>query len=58
MKFEEPNILIPDDGKILTNGETFGFKNVELSENDSKDNWYEITTEEYEKLIADEGGDT
>lgn len=42
-------IIKADEGKTLTNGETFG-KVVYLGKNDSEDNWYEITDEEAEEL--------
>ena len=38
-------ILKADNGKWLTNGETFG-KVVYVGINDSVDNWHEITDEE------------
>lgn len=41
--------LEPDDGKWLTNGETFS-KKVYLGKNDSPDNWQEITEEEKERF--------
>ncbi len=43
------NQLKAENGFYLTNGETFG-KIVYLSENDSVDNWLEITEEEAEKM--------
>ena len=44
------NILQADDGKWLTNGDTFG-KTVYLGINDSADNWHEITDEDYLSAI-------
>lgn len=44
--------LTPTDGMILTNGETFS-KEVYLGENDSPDNWHEITEEEYTAILAE-----
>lgn len=41
------------EGMIYTNGEAFG-KTLYLGNNDSIENWYEITEEEYEKIIAGE----
>jgi hypothetical protein len=40
-----------DEGKVLTNGETFSDVGGEiyLGKNDSKDNWHEITKEEAEE---------
>lgn len=40
------NVLEADEGKWLTNGDTVG-KMVRLGINDSKENWHEITDEEY-----------
>ena len=42
------NVLrfVADEGMILTNGETYG-KVVFPATDDSPDNWYEITEEEY-----------
>ncbi len=57
MIIENQTILKADEGKFLTNGETFA-KVVYLGKNDSADNWHEITEEEYNKIIADEGGDS
>ena len=54
---KDRNILKADEGKVFTNGETFG-TTVYLGKNDSADNWYEITVEEYETIIADEGGES
>lgn len=53
----ENNILRAEDGKLLTNGNTAGSK-VILAINDSADNWWEITEEEYNKIIEDEGGES
>ena len=41
-------ILTADEGKYLTNGETYG-KTVILPETANQDNWYEITEAEYEE---------
>jgi CMP-N-acetylneuraminic acid synthetase len=40
-------ILTADDGKYLTNGETYG-KTVVLPETANASEWYEITDAEYE----------
>lgn len=44
------------EGMVLTNGETFSSVggSVYLGCNDSMDNWYEITEEEYNKKIEEE----
>jgi hypothetical protein len=44
--------LISAEGMILTNGEIFG-KEIFLSENDTPENWHEITEEEYENIQAE-----
>ena len=41
-------ILTADEGKYLTNGETYG-KTVVLPESADQSVWYEITEAEYEK---------
>lgn len=46
---EKVTVLKAEDGKTLTNGETFG-KVVYLGRNDSADNWHEITDEEAQKF--------
>jgi hypothetical protein len=51
---ENITVLRADEGKTLTNGETFG-KVVYLGANDSADNWHEITDEEY--MALQEAGD-
>lgn len=48
----ENNILKADEGKILTNGETFGTI-VYLGTNDSVENWQEKTQEEYETILVE-----
>ena len=41
--------LTPSKGMVLTNGETFGTE-IYLGKNDSKENWYEITEAEADKV--------
>lgn len=43
--------ITPSPGKVLTNGETYAVNCVHIGKNDSVDNWYEITMEEYNKII-------
>lgn len=43
-------ILYADEGKILTNGETYG-RRVYLADTASPDDYYEITREEYEEIL-------
>ena len=50
-------VLIAKKGYIYTNGKTFG-NTIRLGINDNADNWHEITDEEYNEIIANEGGDT
>ncbi len=45
--------LTATDGKVLTNGETFG-KEIYLGCNDKPENWHEITEAEYEAHLAEE----
>ena len=45
--------LIPSEGMVLTNGETYSTE-VYLGKNDSPNNWHEITVEEYEKILEKE----
>lgn len=52
---ENITVLKADEGKTLTNGESFG-KVVYLGINDSADNWHEITNAEAQAL--QEAGDT
>lgn len=53
MIVENQTVLKADDGKLLTNGDTFG-KVVYLGKNDSVDNWHEIDETE----IAEDGGES
>ena len=41
--------LTATEGMVLTNGEVYS-KEVYLGCNDSPDNWYEITEEEYNEI--------
>ena len=45
--------ITASDGKVLTNGESFG-KEIYLGVNDSAENWREITEEEYNKILAEQ----
>ena len=53
---ENPLVIAPDVGMVLTNGETYSTdsKYITLGVNDSTDNWYEITVEEAEKRQIEE----
>lgn len=43
------NVLIARGGYIYTNGETYAYI-IRLGINDSPDNWYEITEDEYNEI--------
>ena len=43
-------IIYADEGKILTNGESYGAV-VFLAQNESVENWYEIDKSEYESIL-------
>ena len=51
--------LKADEGKVLTNGETYSSVggSVFLGVNDKVENWHEITEEEYNELTAEENSD-
>ena len=42
--------LTAAEGMVLTDGESYG-KEIFLSQNESADNWYEITEKEYKEMI-------
>ena len=44
-------MLIADEGKVLTNGEIYG-KTVYLGDGDSAENYHEIDEAEYENILA------
>jgi hypothetical protein len=46
--------LKANKGMILTNGEVYG-RSISLGVNDLKENWYEITEEEYAEIVSREG---
>ena len=46
--------LIPSEGMVLTNGETYSEDFVHVGRNDSIDNWYEITKAEYDNILAEQ----
>ena len=46
-------ILKADEGMYLTNGETYG-KTVILPESANQGDWYEITEEEYNEILAEQ----
>ena len=46
------NILMASEGMLLTDGVVY-LKKIYLGENDSADNWHEITKEEYESMLEE-----
>ena len=52
----ERKTLIADEGYIYTDGVNFG-REVYLAEGDDGASWYQISKEEFEKLM-NEGGET
>lgn len=47
------NVIYADDGKVLTNGETYG-KQIYLAEGVDPNSFHEITDEEYAKILKEE----
>lgn len=47
-------ILYADNGKILTDGETYG-RQIFLAEGRTSDSFYEITEEEYNQIMEAQG---
>lgn len=45
--------IIPDEGKVLTNGEAFATGELYLGCNDKPENWHEISVEEYEAKMKE-----
>ena len=46
-------VIYADEGKILTNGEIYGTQ-IFLAEGQSADEFYEISQEEYDTILAAE----
>lgn len=49
-------VIYADEGKILTNGETYG-RQIFLAEGELISDYHEITEERYEEIIAQEDTD-
>jgi hypothetical protein len=49
-------VLTANEGMILTNGEIYA-KRIELGDWDNAENYREITEEEYNALMTEEGGE-
>lgn len=49
---KERIIIYADEGKILTNGTTYGTQ-IFLAEGESPEDYHEISKEEYESLTAE-----
>ncbi len=50
---ESLNKLTAEKGMVLTNGSVF-LREVCLSKNSNPSNWYEITEEEYQKILQEQ----
>ena len=46
-------VLYAESGKVLTNGETYGTI-IHLADGVSADSYYEITQEEYERILKEQ----
>ena len=44
--------LTASEGMMLTNGEAYG-REIYLGKSDSAESWHEITSEEYENILAE-----
>ena len=53
---KQPDI-VAKEGMWLTDGETFS-KSVYLGNNDSAENWYEITDSEYKEILRKQEEET
>ena len=51
MKIETRMVLRADEGKVLTDGETYG-RTIMLGEGRSAEEFHEITEAEYEEILA------
>lgn len=53
MKQQTYTLLTADEGKILTDGETYG-RVIALGHGISSEGYYEITVKEYEAIVAEQ----
>lgn len=51
---KERVIIYADEGKILTNGNEYGTQ-IFLADTDAKENYWEITEEEYRAVLIERG---
>lgn len=49
-------IKTADEGYVYFNGETGG-KTLILGKNENSDNWHQITEQEFEEFLSNQGGD-
>jgi hypothetical protein len=52
MEFKN-GILFADEGKIVTDGKTYG-RQIHRLNDDMAKNWYEITEEEYQAILKEQ----
>ena len=55
-ELEQDNIITAPEGYMLTNGRVYG-KVIRFAEGMSKDDFYEITEEEYNQIMSEEESD-
>ena len=51
---KKDGLIFADTGKVLTNGETYG-TTISLAEGVDESGFYEITEEEYERILDETG---
>jgi hypothetical protein len=53
MNMKTRTVIYAEDGKVLTNGEIYG-KQIFLADGVSESDFYEITEEEYQKILDEQ----